>query len=367
MSAKPENNKGAIPDKTVVCDTEKMLRRRMDPVIGILAAAVILCALWLFIRQRSNLIEKRSNPENQTGMTILPSTDAKVFSAEFQVMGTIAKVSVYSEKELDLAARLCLQEFAKVEQMASLYHAASELSRLNASAGKAPFVCSAEMWQLLMRSKLAYEETDGNFDITVKPLMELWGFYRKRETSPPDEEISRVLKLVGFNKLKFDEEKRTVFFTVPGMALDLGGIAKGYAVDRAAEKLKEAGIGAGVIDLGGNLRMLDAPPPGKQFYRVAIRDPHKLDQVLPETLGVAPGKAVASSGDYERFVIYNGKRYGHIISPVNGRPGIVSAVTVVTETAFDADVFSTGCALGGENIAKKIKEKYPDTEIYFTR
>ena len=291
------------------------------------------------------------------------------FKAEFPALGTIAKVSVYSsEEDLNLACELTAREFQLVNDLCSLYDPSSELSRLNETAASAPFACSPEMWELLMRAKKAYQETGGNFDITVKPLMDLWGFYRNHRELPPDEaEIAETLKMVGFNKIILDEKQKTILLTVPGMALDMGGIAKGYAADRAARAVSAAGIKSGVIDIGGNLRMLSAPPPEKKFYRVAIRDPHNRKNILPESLSVPAGYAVSSSGDYERFVMVNGKRYSHIISPATGYPTTVSAVSVVAGTAMDADVFSTDCAIGGEAVAEKIKQNSPDTMIYFTR
>ena len=292
----------------------------------------------------------------------------EIYQNEFPAMGTVAKVSVYtSGDDLRRANEICQQEFAAVVKVCSLFDPQSELSRLNASAAGEPFVCSDMMWELLMRAKVAYEDSDGYFDITVKPLMDLWGFYRHRGTMPDEQEINQTLQLVGFDKLEFNENNHSIRFTVPGMALDLGGLAKGYAADRAAEAIRQAGISAGVIDLGGNLRMLPDAPPGKDFYRVAIRDPHHAGEVLDEQLNVRPGMAVSSSGDYERFVIYNGQRYGHIISPKTGRPAIVSAVTVVARSAMDADVFSTSCCLGGEAVADRIKARYPGTQIHFTR
>lgn len=289
--------------------------------------------------------------------------------AEFPALGTIAKVSVYSsEKDLDLAYKLAYQEFQAVNELCSLYNPASELSRLNETAASAPFACSPEMWELLTRSKKAWEETGGYFDITVKPLMDLWGFYQNHRDMPPsDAEIKKTLKMVGFDKVILNEQQRTVLLTVPGMALDMGGIAKGYAADRAAEAIKAAGISSGVIDIGGNLRMLAAPPPGRKFYRVAIRDPHDRKNVLDKPLSVPPGHAVSSSGDYERFVTINGQRYGHIISPKTGRPATVCAVSVISANAMDADIFSTACAIGGEEAAGKIQKISPETLVYFTR
>lgn len=294
--------------------------------------------------------------------------DPKPLGAEFQTMGTLAKISVYtSEADLLRACELGQREFEQVTAICSLYDPQSELSRLNYSAASAPFACSDAMWTLLMRARKAYAESGGAFDVTVKPLMDLWGFYRRRDQIPGDREIAETMKAVGFDKLEFNEEKRTVLFSVPGMALDLGGIGKGYAVDRAAEIIAAAGIRSGVIDIGGNLRMLPEPPPGRTFYHVAIRDPHRRGESLPDMLKVAPGMAVSTSGDYERFVIFDGVRYGHLLSPLTGRPAEVTAVTVIAPKAMDADVFSTSCAVGGESVANRIKKNNPKVNIHFTR
>ena len=128
-----------------------------------------------------------------------------------------------------------------------------------------------------------------------------------------------------------------------------------------------AGITSGVIDIGGNLRMLSEPPPGKKYYTVGIRDPEKKKKILHGLLKIIPGMAVSSSGDYERFVTYNGVRHSHIISPRTGYPAKISAVTVVASNAMDADIFSTACCLGGEKTAEKLRTKFPEIKIRFTR
>ena len=317
--------------------------------VALVAVLVISFAVWL--------VFSRLMPEN-----------VQVFRKEFPAMGTVANISVYtSEADLERANELCQREFASVVEVCSLFNPDSELVQLNSSAADMPFVCSPMMWELLMRSKKAYQESGGKFDITVKPLMDLWGFYRKRGMPPSAKEIAEVKEVVGFDKLVFDEKSRSVRFSRPGMALDFGGIAKGYAADRAAAAIVAAGITSGVIDIGGNLRMLPEPPPGKKFYKVAIRDPKNSARVLDIQLTVKPGMAVSTSGDYERFVIYQGKRYGHIISPETGCPAAVCAVTVVADSAVDADVFSTSCCLGGKEIAEVLKKRYPSIQIHFTR
>ena len=287
------------------------------------------------------------------------------FRQQFLTMGTVANFTLYTtDRESFLAAcRLGKAEFDKVTELANLRDPESELSRLNAAAAAAPFCCSESMWLLLMRAEKAYQESGGCFDITVKPLMDLWGFYRKQNRIPTGGEITRTKESTGFSKLKFDRERHTVQFTVPGMALDLGGIAKGYAVDRAAAAIEKYGIKRGVIDLGGNLKLLPLPPPGKNFYNIGIRDPAKRGEVLPDTLQLSGNSAVATSGDYERFVTYDSVRYGHIINPHTGKPDANPAVTVTTASALDADIFSTSIYLGKTPVAEKLRQLYPDLQI----
>ena len=289
-------------------------------------------------------------------------------SAEFPVMGTLCRVTVYDPAQLQIAYAVAKMEFDRVNAVCSLYDPASELSRLNATAAHDKFLCSPLMWTLLTRAKQGCEESGGEFDVTVKPLMDLWGFYRKRgEGKPTPEEIADALKKVGMDKIVLDPADRSVRFTVPGMSLDLGGIAKGYAADLAAAAMVRVGIRRGVVDIGGNLRFLPEPPPDRKRYRVAIRDPKNADRTLPELLDVRPGLAVSTSGDYERFVVIGGERFGHIISPKTGIPRPVPAATVVAATGLDADVMSTSCCLGGEATAERLRGLHPGTEIIFAK
>ena len=285
----------------------------------------------------------------------------------FPVMGTIASFTLYVHDEAAFvnAVNSGKEAFERTVKLANLHDAGSELSRLNATAYQEPFVCSNELWKLLMRAERAWLESDGLFDISIKPLMDLWGFYRKRKQIPSAAEVSATLSKCGFSKLVLDREKQTVKFSVPGMALDLGGIAKGYAVDRACDAVMQSGISCGVIDLGGNLKLLPSTPPGKNFYTVGVRDPAKRGAVLKDTLELPGDCAVATSGDYERFVTFAGRRYGHIINPATGSPEANAAATVVAESALDADIYSTSAYLGKEKFAAKLKSLHPEIKIYF--
>lgn len=283
----------------------------------------------------------------------------------FPIMGTVAAFTLYGEPErTGVAADAARSEFDRVLKLCNLYDQESELSQLNQTAATEAFVCSEELWGLLTAARRAYELSDGAFDISAKPLMDLWGFYRRRGDAPPTaEEIRETCAKVGLDKVRFDEAARSVFFTVPGMAFDLGGIAKGYAVDRAAEAVITAGVRRGVIDLGGNLRLLPEPPPGIDCYRVGIRDPEKRDAVLPEVLEVLD-VSISTSGDYERFVTLGEHRYGHIMNPLTGIPSPGKwAVTVLAPSALEADWMSTAVFICGEPLAEELEAKLPGVEI----
>ncbi len=290
------------------------------------------------------------------------------FQQQFAIMGTAASFTLYcpDEAAFKKALEAGKREFEAVVKLANLRDETSELSRLNKSAYDVPFPCSDAMWFILTRAEKAFFESDGGFDITVKPLMDLWGFYRKCRKIPTAEEITAVKAKAGFDKLKLDRNRRTVQFTVKGMALDLGGIAKGYALDRAAQAVVASGIDCGIIDLGGNLKLLPQTPPGKDFYTIGIKNPAKPDELLAQTIKLPGNYAVSTSGAYERFVIIENRRYGHIIDPRTGFPAVPNAVTVTTKSALDSDIFSTTAYLGGKKSADKLSRSYPGTEFYFT-
>ncbi len=286
----------------------------------------------------------------------------------FQIMGTVANFTFYGSAEAgESAVAAALRQFERIQQMANLYDPRSELSRLNRCAGERAFVCSDELWLLLSEARQAYEFTGGAFDVTAKPLMDLWGFYRKRGNElPSSEEIVAARARVGLDKVIFDEETQSVHFTVPGMSFDLGGIAKGYAVDAAAEAVAALGVRRGVIDLGGNLRLLPEPPPGEGFYRVGIRNPAHRDELLPEVLELRDA-SVSTSGDYERFVMIGGRRYGHIMDPATGLPTDFDySVTVIAPSAMLADWLSTGIFLRGAALAERAEREFPGVNVIIT-
>lgn len=300
-----------------------------------------------------------------TAVSTIQATAAEPFSAPrtrtvFRTMGTVASLTVnVGQGEAEKLFNAYRQECRKCMNTANLYDVQSELSRLNRNADKAPFKCSPELYKLLQACRKAWSVSEGAFDISAKPLMDLWGFYRKHAGSMPnDKEIKSVLQKVGLEKVVFNDKEQTVYFTVPGMALDLGGIAKGWTVDNMANLL-DKNTNA-IIDLGGNLRIIN--PPGKSSV-IGIRDPITADKIERKIL--VQNAACSTSGGYERFVVYNNRRYAHIMDPATGYPaGKHLAVTVITPSALDSDWMSTAVFIRGKSLAEKIIKLYPGTTVY---
>jgi thiamine biosynthesis lipoprotein len=278
----------------------------------------------------------------------------------YPVMGTMVEISLYGKPaELIPALDDARTVFNTIHQVCNIFDTDSELSRLNATAADKPVQCSPLLWEILQISRFAYDNTGHAFDISAKPLMDLWGFYRKRNSLPDTAEINTALAKVGLNKVIFDEKNRTVKFTVTGMAFDLGGIAKGFALDRAVTAVKKHHIATGIINAGGNIYCLPQPPPGKEYSTIGIRNPMDKEQVcgminLNDT-------AVSTSGGYERFVAINGKTYGHIMNPETGVPASeILAVTVVVSDATLSDYLSTAIFVNGVKSIPQVSKTFPD-------
>ena len=293
---------------------------------------------------------------------------ATAYSYSFGTMGTQAGCVFYTADpalaESGYAA--VRREFDRVSTACNLHDPESELSKLNREADKGFFVCSELLWQVLVEARAAHRYSDGAFDITVKPLMDLRGFYRKRDKLPSSREIAETLKLVGLDKLEWDDARRAVRFKKSGMALDLGGIAKGYALDLAAKAVLDLGIRRGVVDLGGNLFLLPEPPPGKTHYKIGIRSPSGQGD-SGEFLELPGSCAISTSGSYERFVVLDGKRCGHVVDPATGdAPYQNYSVTAVAPTGIKSDWLSSSVFLRGRALADKLERELPGVKFHFT-
>ena len=320
-----------------------------------------------FIKNKK--INSNNNNNNSTANSTEKNKNIGVLTKSFNVMGTFARLKLFGTKEeTEKAAKIVINQFNLINKHLNTFNKNSELSHLNATAFEKTFKCSPLLWDILKKCQTAYIISDGSFDVTAKPLMNLWGFYRKRPTPtlPTKKEIKDVLTKVGFNKIILNNKEKSVKFTVQGMAIDLGGIAKGFAVDLAVEKLLEQQIiKGGIINLGGNLRILPQTNTclnKNELIKIGITNPFKSRK----TCGFIKltNNSVATSGDYERFVTINDKRYGHIMNPKTGKPvENIYGVTIITPSATDADWISTTIFINGEKSAQKIINNYPNTAI----
>ena len=287
---------------------------------------------------------------------------------KFPVMGTFAQTVIYGKPELtEKASNAVREEFTLIEKTCNIFDPESEIYRLNKTAYNKAFKCSPLLWNMFNSSRRAYDLSGGAFDVSARPLMQLWGFYRKRgDTLPTVEEVKKAQSITGLNKVVFDNKNHTVKFTVPDMSIDFGGIAKGIAVQIAAQKIKAMGVKHGVIDLGGNMYCLGRPPAPKKFYTIGIRDPLAKNKICARLS--LRNQAVATSGNYERNVSIKGRHYTHIMNPKTGRPvEDMLSVSVLTANAGDADFLSTAIFIRGADFAESICNVNPDTGVFIVR
>jgi len=268
-------------------------------------------------------------------------------------MGTFVEViSPYKD-----APNIVFTEIKRVENLLSKYKEDSEVAKLN-KFGK--LKVSPDTFYVLQKAKEFWQLSDGVFDITVGPLMDLWGFTDKKYYLPKDEEIKQALSKVGLEKIIFNFDDNVVEFKIPGMKIDLGGIAKGYAVDCAVKKLKEHQIKSCLINAGGQIYCL-----GDKFGRpwnVAVRAPR--NKGFWDYLKLKD-KAVATSGDYEQYFMNKGKRYAHIFNPKTGYPSnsAIVSVTVIAPDGLTADALTTSIFILGKDKGSKLAKRSKDVNV----
>jgi thiamine biosynthesis lipoprotein ApbE len=232
----------------------------------------------------------------------------------------------------------------EVDRLMSNYRDDSELSHVNRLAGGGPVVVSDPMLDVVGAAQRVSASSRGAFDVTVGPLVALWGFHDRKPHLPSPDELDAVRPLVNYQNLVVNAADRTICLTRKGMAIDLGGIAKGFAVELAANVLRRRGL-SGFIDAGGNQYLVGAPA-GKRMWTVGIKDPDSRDQLL----GVVDSgeTSVSTSAAYSNFLTMNGRAYGHILDPRTLSPSSASlSVTVLSKDGTLADAVSTAAFVLG--------------------
>ena len=211
------------------------------------------------------------------------------------------------------------------------------------------------MWENLILAKKGWELSNGAFDVTVGPLVKLWGIKQKRKELPSNDEVNAAKEIVGFDKLQININDKTVKFPSAGFKIDFGGLTKGWAVDKARDYLTSLGYEKGIINLGGNLYCFSKAPKGRESYTVGIKDPRN-PQVLAGKVSFLD-KSISTSGNYEQFIMINGVKYTHIIDPRTGMPvKDVDSVTVIHRSAAMCDMMSTAIFAGGKDVRENMKK-----------
>jgi len=284
------------------------------------------------------------------------------YKRTLKLMGSRFEITVVAnnQTEADTYIDLAVAEISRIEKLISSWDADSETSKINANAGLKPVQVSPELFSLIERAIRISQLTDGAFDISYASMDRIWKFDGSMTEMPSEETIKASVARVGFQNIELDKSASSVFLKKEGMKIGFGAIGKGYAADKAKTLLMNKGVAAGIINASGDMNTWGKQPNG-DYWKVAITNPmnkNKAFALLPLKEG-----AVVTSGDYEKYVSFNGKRYAHIIDPRTGYPatGIISA-TVFAPQAELADALATSIFVMGIDVGLDRINQLPQIE-----
>jgi thiamine biosynthesis lipoprotein len=278
-------------------------------------------------------------------------------------MGSEVRVTAWTRDEAGALAAFheAFAEFDRLDALMSIWRDGSEVQRLNAAAGERPVPVGPEVRDVLLTAQQVSEWTGGAFDVTFAALSDIWRFDHDRDGRVPSPaEIAARLPLVDYSAVRLDGAAGTAFLAREGMRVHLGGVGKGYAVDRAAAILRSRNVGDFMIHAGGDLYV--AGRRGDRPWRVGIRDPRGPEDRVIAAMDLTDA-TFSTSGDYERSFVRDGRRYHHIIDPDTGQPARRSrSVTIIARNAAVADALATGIFIMGPESGLELIERLPDVE-----
>lgn len=280
------------------------------------------------------------------------------------MLDTVVSITLYDWEDEETLSR-AMTEMNRLEGLLSVSKQDSDLARLAHAAGDDWVDIAPETQEVLEAAKAYWTLTDGYFDVTAGPLIDLWNIGSAGGHYPSSEELTQALSLISAQRLQVEDGR--AYLEQPGMEAHLGGIAKGYIADRIKALLLEEGVTSAVIDLGGNVLVIGEKPTGEPF-RIGIRAPMTDSGMLEDVVRLRD-KSLVTAGVYERYFEYEGRAYHHILDPFTGFPadtGLVS-VTVLAEDSMAADALATSCLLLGETAGLALVTELPDTEALFLR
>jgi thiamine biosynthesis lipoprotein len=283
--------------------------------------------------------------------------------ANIDAMGSTYSVVVYGSDEARLRAGVedASEEARRLDQLLSNYIPASEWSQVNQEASSKPVRISTELFQLLRACVEYSRESDGAFDITVGPLMKVWGFYKGSGHLPHRAEVRGAMAHVGYQNILLDAKNNTVRFAKEGVEIDPGGIGKGYAVDKMVEVLKQDGITSALVSASGSSIYGLGAPPNEPGWKIKIRDPKDASKAVAEV--VLHDNSLSTSGNYEKFFFAEGKLYSHIMDPRTGYPSEgMLAVSVVSPKTIDSEAWCKPYYIRGRTWAAQHKK--PEFKVF---
>ena len=270
-----------------------------------------------------------------------------VFQRSFIKMGSAFDLTLVANNqvEADQLFKQAIAEIDRIERLISSWDQSSETSQVNQMAGKEAVKVAKELYDLVFRAKAIAQLTNGAFDPTYASVDKIWTFDGRDVEQPKAEIISASVAKIGFDKIVFDPLESSIYLPLQGMKIGFGAIGKGYAADRVKSLLQNQGVAAGIVNASGDMSAWGIQPNGEP-WQVGLINPKNKDKVF--AWFPVKNQAVVTSGDYEKFILINGKRYGHIINPKTGFPsqGVISC-TVFAPKAELADALSTALFVMG--------------------
>jgi thiamine biosynthesis lipoprotein len=292
-----------------------------------------------------------------TAVSCSPNKE-RIFKKDRILMDTLVAITVVSDSK-DTAEKAIDAAFSEIEYLEKLsnhYSSDSEITRINRNAGISEVKVSYDILKLLEKALYVSENTEGAFDVTMGPVIALYDFHKK--IRPDDGMIKKTLSLVNYRDIIINRDRSTVLLKRKGMLIDLGGIAKGYAADKAAETLKKNRVRSGLVAVAGDIKAFGLKPDGKP-WKIGIRNPESGDKEddIMATIELKD-MAISTSGDYERFFISGGKRYHHLLDPKTGLSAQeCRSVSIITKEGAFTDAFATGIFILGPEQGVKVLDK----------
>lgn len=278
----------------------------------------------------------------------IPTITAILHNKVLKLMGNRFEITVLSEDKEEALASIdaAIEEISRIEKLLTTFSDSSQTSLINSNAGIKPVKVDKEVFEIIQRSKRISEITQGAFDITYGSVdKSLWNFDKNMTALPDAETARKTVHLINYRNVILDERKCTVFLKNKGMRIGFGGIGKGYAAERARYILEKRGIKSGIVNAAGDLTAWGYQPNGKE-WTIGIADPNSAHH--PFSYLSITNMAIATSGNYEKFVTINGKKYSHTIDPKTGLPvSGIKSVTIISPNAEVADAMATPVMIMG--------------------